>query len=209
MDSQTRTRIVRTAEDHFARNGFFATSMRQLTRDAGVNVAAIHYHFGSKEILFIEVLNQCILPFVKLVQSNLHELAHGHDMGVEELVSGFAAACVQYSEADERQAVVVTRLLSRLMLDEYRNFREILAREYRDIVEHYFQAFQRCLPDCPEETVRWRMHFALSTMFNAFAGNDVLKALASREWVNARNPAQVAHFVVPFVVAGLKAPVLV
>ena len=50
------------------------------------------------------------------------------------------------------------------------------------------------------------MHIALSTLFNSFAGNDVLKALARREWVNAKNPEQVARYVVPFVVAGLVAP---
>ena len=50
------------------------------------------------------------------------------------------------------------------------------------------------------------MHLALSTLFNVFAGNDVLKALAPASVVSAKNARQVALYARPFVVAGLKAP---
>ena len=46
-DSLTIEKILKVAEEHFAVNGYYATSMRQLTREADVNVAAVHYHFGN------------------------------------------------------------------------------------------------------------------------------------------------------------------
>ena len=206
-DSLTIEKILKVAEEHFAVNGYYATSMRQLTREADVNVAAVHYHFGNKEALFLAVLKRRIAPFVNMVLDNMKQKAQLHaSVRSEDLVQAFVDVCLQYVRDFDREAGLVTRLVSRLMVDEYKVFREQLAQEYSDVVENIFQLFEQALPHLDKETVRWRMHIALSTLFNSFAGNDVLKALARREWVNAKNPEQVARYVVPFVVAGLVAP---
>src|SRR5260370_25101598 len=52
---ETRTRILDAAEELFMLHGFEGTSMRLLTSRAGVNLAAVNYHFGSKDAL-IEAL---------------------------------------------------------------------------------------------------------------------------------------------------------
>ncbi len=205
-DKQTIEKILHVAEESFAVHGFFATSLRQITRDAEVNVAAIHYHFGSKEALFLSVLNRRILPYITMVLMGLDLADQKSNLSAEDVVLPLAQASVEYAEQHQREAVLVTRLVSRLMLDEYKGFREQLAKEYDDIVLRFLAVFQRALPHLPKEEVRWRMHLAFSTIFNAFAGNDVLKALAHREWVNAKDPKRVMKFVVPFVVAGLNAP---
>src|SRR5204863_9010446 len=45
---ETRTRILNAAEELFMQHGFEGASMRMLTAKAGVNLAAVNYHFGSK-----------------------------------------------------------------------------------------------------------------------------------------------------------------
>lgn len=206
QDSQTIARILHTAEEHFAVHGFFASSLRQITREAGVNVAAVHYHFGSKETLFVAVLNRRIVPFVQSVLQGLAEVeANRQALQVEDVIDSFVRACLDLIRTEERNAALWSKLVSRLMLDEYRPFRELLAEQNEDLAVHLWDAFARALPGLPTETVRWRMHLALSTLFNAFAGNDVLKALAPAAVVNAKDPLQVARYVKPFVVAGLKA----
>ncbi len=202
----TLEKILYVAEESFAIHGFFASSLRQITRDAEVNVAAVHYHFGSKEALFLAVLNRRILPYVNMVLNQIDVVAQSKALQTEDLVNSLASSSVLYAQQNQREAVLVTRLVSRLMLDEYRVFREQLAKEYDDFVQRFLVVFQRVLPHLRKEEVRWRMHLAISTIFNAFAGNDVLKALAHREWVSAKEPTEVMKFVVPFVVAGLNAP---
>ena len=54
----TKSRILDAAERLFLEHGFEATSLRQLTAAAGVNLAAVNYHFGSKEELFQAVLTR-------------------------------------------------------------------------------------------------------------------------------------------------------
>src|SRR6185503_15006764 len=60
--ADTKTRILDAAEELFTRHGFEATSLRSLTAAAGVNLAAVNYHFGSKEVLFQAVLTRRLDP---------------------------------------------------------------------------------------------------------------------------------------------------
>ncbi|MEW6735762.1 MAG: CerR family C-terminal domain-containing protein [Acidobacteriota bacterium] len=56
VEPDARQRVLAAAEKLFAEKGVAATSIRDLVREAGVNVAAINYYFGSKENLYLETL---------------------------------------------------------------------------------------------------------------------------------------------------------
>lgn len=58
----TKARILDTAERLFAEQGYAETSMRCITSGAGVNLASVNYHFGSKEALLLEVIARRIGP---------------------------------------------------------------------------------------------------------------------------------------------------
>ncbi|MBK8325148.1 MAG: helix-turn-helix transcriptional regulator [Betaproteobacteria bacterium] len=62
LSQDTKTRILDAAETLFMEHGFEATSLRQLTGAAGVNLAAVNYHFGTKEELFQAVLTRRLDP---------------------------------------------------------------------------------------------------------------------------------------------------
>jgi len=53
---RARTRLLTAAAQLFAEKGYAAASTREICAAAGLNVAAIHYHFGGKEGLYREVL---------------------------------------------------------------------------------------------------------------------------------------------------------
>ena len=58
-DWATKARVLRAASELFAERGFHGTKIREIAARAGANVAAGHYHFGSKRDLYVEVLRQC------------------------------------------------------------------------------------------------------------------------------------------------------
>src|SRR3954471_3227822 len=60
--NETKLRILDTAERLFAESGFAATSLRQIISEAGVNLAAVHYHFGSKDELLDAVVTRKAAP---------------------------------------------------------------------------------------------------------------------------------------------------
>lgn len=58
--ADTRRKLIETAVRHFAEHGFEAASQRAIQREAGVNPAAAHYYFGSKEAMYRAVIDTFI-----------------------------------------------------------------------------------------------------------------------------------------------------
>jgi AcrR family transcriptional regulator len=56
----TKSRIMATAIDIMGRNANIDVTIREIARQANVNIASINYYFGSKEQLFIEVENTLV-----------------------------------------------------------------------------------------------------------------------------------------------------
>src|SRR5678809_546336 len=86
----TKTRILDAAERLFVEHGFEATSLRSLTSAAGVNLAAVNYHFGSKEELFQAVLTRRLDPMnqerIELLEK-LERESPGRPISVEKILS--------------------------------------------------------------------------------------------------------------------------
>ncbi|MOA22014.1 hypothetical protein D3C78_1425420 [compost metagenome] len=111
------------------------------------------------------------------------------------------------SKDPTKGGALFVRLMSRTLVENHRLLREALNQQYSVFVQRYTSAFQAALPQFETEDIAWRMHFAFGVMFNAFAGNDVLKIFVRSQVVSARDPDMVVKHLVPFVVAGLTAPV--
>src|SRR5215212_1216272 len=87
----TKSRILDVAEQLFMEHGFEATSLRQLTSSAGVNLAAVNYHFGTKEELFHAVLTRRLDPMnqqrIELL-AKLERESNGRPIAVERILAG-------------------------------------------------------------------------------------------------------------------------
>src|ERR1700759_4960898 len=88
----TKQKILDTAERLFGESGYDATSLRQIIPGAGVNLAAIHYHFGSKEELLDELILRKAEPVnqqrVALMEQVLAEAGSG-PVEVEKVLEAF------------------------------------------------------------------------------------------------------------------------
>jgi len=62
--TDTKTRILDAAEALMLQHGADRTSLRMITTEADVNLAAINYHFGSKENLVDEVFARYVRPII-------------------------------------------------------------------------------------------------------------------------------------------------
>lgn len=204
----TATRILDVAERLFVEHGFEATSLRMITQQAEVNLAAVNYHFGSKDALFESVFMRRIGPFVTACLTELDTLEQsGQTLTADALVLTFIKPCLMLSKDPARGGAMFVRLMSRTLVENHRLLREALNQQYSIFVQRYTSAFQVALPQFDNEDIAWRMHFAFGVMFNAFAGNDVLKIFVRSQVVTARDPDMVVKYLVPFVVAGLTAPI--
>lgn len=208
--SETATRILDVAEGLFAELGLEATSMRLITQQAAVNLAAVNYHFRSKEALFEAVFIRRLEPWATACLQQLDALearvsAAKESLTAEAVVMTYVRPALSLSQDPLRGGAKFVRLFSRVLVENHRQLRETVSRQYRGFVARYTRALGRAVPALSEEEVEWRMHLGFGVMFHAFAGNDILKVFG-RSGVSARDPNRIARHIVPFIVAGLTSP---
>lgn len=205
----TKDRILAAAEALFMEQGYAATSLRAITTKAKVNLAAVNYHFGSKEALIREVFDRRLGP---LNQARLDYLARlefeagGRALTPEKVLEAMIAPVVQLSRDPLKRGAVFLRLLGRALSEPADTMKQVLPIHYRDVVLRFKDALARALPEVPEQELVWRMHFTFGAMAYAMAGNDALQLITTCEAEGADDAEAIIRRLVPFLAAGLKAP---
>lgn len=206
---ETKDRILSAAEALFMEQGYAATSLRSITAKARVNLAAVNYHFGSKEALIREVFDRRLGPLNRARLDYLERLereAGGRPLSPEKVLEAMIAPVVQLSRDPLKRGAVFLRLLGRALSEPADTMKQVLPIHYRDVVVRFKQALGRALPHVPEQELVWRMHFTFGAMAYAMAGNDALQLIASCAVEEAEDAEAIIRRLVPFLAAGLKAP---
>ncbi|MHB1358345.1 MAG: TetR/AcrR family transcriptional regulator [Rhodocyclaceae bacterium] len=208
----TRERILDAAERLFTANGFDGASMRQITGAAGVNLASVNYHFGSKEALVQEVFRRRLawLNTERLrVLTALEQVAGGKPLKPSQIVEGFFGTLLGMAQDEARGGVTFLRLLGRTLTDPADFIRTFLADEYQEVVERYKMALFKALPDVPRAEIAWRFHFMLGATSYAIAGTDALRLVT--DWQVDDEDAtdrldRLQPRLMSFLLGGLRAP---
>ena len=218
---ETRERILDVAEQLFMENGYEATSMRMITGAAGVNLAAVNYHFGSKEALLREVFRRRLAWLNReriWALDRLEAQANGAPLKPSQILEAFFGTLLRIGEDETLGGMTFLRLLGRTLTEPAGFIREFFASEYVEVIDRYKLALFRALPDVPCAEIVWRLHFMLGAMSYAIAGTDVLQVVtgcgledlagegensAARDTAHAR---RLARRLMPFLLGGLRAP---
>ncbi len=211
-NGDTRERILDAAERLFMAHGYEGTSMRQITGEAAVNLAAVNYHFGSKESLMQEVFRRRLdwLNEERLrVLDEMERAAAGKPLKPSQIVDGFFGTLLRLADDERRGGIVFLRLLGRTHTEPSEFIRTFLADEYAGVMERYKQALFKALPDVPRAEIVWRFHFMLGATSYAIAGTDALRLVADWKIEDLdtvdRNDRLVPRLM-SFLLGGLRAP---
>src|SRR5690606_30684318 len=164
---ETRSRILDVAEELFMAHGFEATSMRMITGEAGVNLAAVNYHFGSKDALIQEVFRRRLTELNRQRLAALDKLeadAGGAPLQPSRIVEIFFGAALAMAADAEHGGHTFMRLVGRTSTEPNAFVRQFLAEEYAEVLERFLGALYRALPDVPREEILWRFHFMMGAM---------------------------------------------
>src|SRR3954469_19299949 len=209
-DSDTKTRILDAAEQLFTEQGFEATSLRSLTTAAGVNLAAVNYHFGSKEVLFQAVLTRRLDPMnqerIELLERVERE-AGGRPLSVEKILFAMLIPALKLARDEKRGGKNFLRLVGRAYADPAPFIRHFLSAQYAEMIGRYKEAFLKALPHLSRQELTWRLHFVMGALSYTLAGPDALKLFAQATSTD-HNDELLLQRLAPFLVAGLKAPAL-
>lgn len=163
----TKSRILDVAEGLFGEKGYAATSLRDITREAGTNLASVNYHFQSKEGLLSAIIERFVDPVNRQrleALDALEQQADGEAVDLEALLRAFLApAFTRWSDKGE-EGTRFMRLAGRLHAETDEHLRMIFLGHFEEVVRRYRTAFRRALPQLDDREVELRTHFLVGAM---------------------------------------------
>lgn len=195
--ADTKTRILDAAEKLFGKSGFDATSLRDITAEADVNLAAVNYHFQSKESLIDAVIARRIEP-VNRKRLEMLDSA-GPNPNLEQILIAFLAPVLN------QDLSAAFELMARILATPDMFVTRLFKTHIASIVERFAEAIGNALPELSRTEILWRLHFTGGAMAHVLARSHLLPELMpgyperpDRQTVLAR--------LITFSAAGFRAP---
>jgi AcrR family transcriptional regulator len=158
--ASTRDRILDAAEQLFAEEGFAGTSLREITSLAGANVAAVNYHFGSKEELLRAVLSRIVEPVNRerlLLLDGAEAAAGPEPPSVRAILEAFLAPDLRIIRDLGPRGIVITRFTGRSYTEPSELVRRMVQEQFGELGRRFHRALCRAVPDVPPDELWWRL----------------------------------------------------
>ena len=199
----TKERILGAAETLFARHGFAGASLRQVTAAANVNLAAVNYHFGSKDKLIEEVFRRRLDELNALRLAALDAALAKAEPRLDDVLGAFIRPALALS-LDEVGGHAFMRMLARAYAEHDERLRKFLSDNYGHVLREFAAAFARLLPHLDREKLYWRLDFVTGALTHSMADFGPMKRRGPVSEETHRERA--AEHLIRFAAAGLGAP---
>lgn len=206
---KTIERIYTAAEQLFAEKGFTETSVRSITSKADVNLAAINYHFGSKEGLIKAIFSRYLTQFCGELEKKLNYFEKQEATpSTEELVSAFIELTLSVKSHSSKGVVTFMRLLSNALLQKQLFLHDYMSKDFGLIFYRYGLLVRKSAHGDNISAVEWfwRLHFGLGTILLNIASIEYFRDLMKKEFDISMKTSQIIQLMGPYITAGLLAP---
>ena len=173
----TRQRLLEAAEELFSKEGFDRVSVRDITDRARANVAAVNYHFGSREGLVEQVMVRYIDPINEerlLRLDQLEKKSGKRAVPLEELLDAFVRPFVSQVRKSELSERLFYKLMGRLCGDQAAKMPVGVEAGFMKMFTRFQRAFAKALPELSEDDLVWRVHFMVGAMIHTMAHAETL-----------------------------------
>lgn len=203
----TAGRILRAAEKLFAEQGFKGTTMRQITTEADVNLAAVNYHFGSKTGLIHAVAGHTLEPLCQDIEAALAEHGRTEVVPLGPLLNILASALVRIHQSNPYALSVLMRCLEQAYRPNQAELQAFLLNTYGARLHHFLQHLRHGSGVEGESEFFWRLHFLLGSVVFTLSNLHALVALDAESDSDETALEPVLRRLVPVLTAGMQAPV--
>ena len=197
--SDTKEKILDTAERLIGERGYAATSLRQIIAEAEVNLAAVHYHFGSKEELLDALVARKATPVNEARMTLLERVEAEAGNGapeVEKVLESFFLPTVEVGSRNPGFVRLMGQMLAEGMMPR------IVERHFQVTGLRFMAALRRAVPELPQEELMWRVHFMIGAMAHTMCRAPVFPQMAG----DACDLEPRMKRLVTFLSAGFRAP---
>lgn len=178
----TKQKILDTAERLIGEQGYAATSLRQIIAEAAVNLAAVHYHFGSKEELLVSLIERKAGPVnVKRLALLDHYAAQSgrKPVPVAKILEAFLQPMGEAAGAHPQFVKVMGRIVGEGLLQK------ILESNFRDVQARFTAALRLATPHLSDQEFGWRMQFMIGVIAHTMVTSSDTGFAARIEWLVA------------------------
>jgi len=120
-------RLLDAAERLFCERGFDGTSVRDLTNEAGCNVAAVNYHFGNKENLYKQMFKRHLERVFSFHKQNIKKVMSAEDPTVEKLIESLVRPTLEQSAQEQGQMPMLKLTIRESLNPQFK--KEVVALE--------------------------------------------------------------------------------
>ena len=170
----TKDRILHAAEELFALQGFATTSLRQVTSRADVNIAAVNYHFGSKENLVNELFRRRMEEMSKQRLAALHQATETAPSQLDAILAAFVEPALAMAQ-DRHGGGAFIRVIARAYAESNDGLRKFLSDQHGHVLREFAKAISTCLDGLSKEELYWRLDFLSGSLTYAMADFGLIK----------------------------------
>ncbi len=206
--TDTKTRILDTAERLFAQKRFDVVSLRNIIASAKVNLAAVHYHFGSKQALVHAVIARRLRPINEERLAKLAEAlakAGRRPLKLERVLECLFRPLFRV-QADPKAGPTFARLVGRVMGERNEGLQKFMMGELAKVIIQFSAALEAALPGLPKEEADWRSHFMAGAMAHTLCNADLLVRFTDTD-ADASDYETTVRRLIDFTAAGFRARV--
>jgi len=205
----TKNKILDSAEILFADKGFNNTSLREITSQAEVNLAAVNYHFGSKKELIKAVMSRYMRELSPRLEAALVLLCKDEKKPtLIDVFSAFVDPLLHLNTFTKNGTSLFLQLLGRGYTDSQGFLRWFITTEYPGVFTYFTQAIRKAYPELSAEEIFWRLHFTMGTIIFTMSSSEALIDIAQNDFNQQIDIADVIKKVIPYVAAGVAAPII-
>lgn len=200
----TKEQILNVAEQAIAEHGYAGTTLRSVVSKAQVNLAAVHYHFGSKEALFQAVVARIAEPMVAQQITLLAAVMTETDgsPSVEAILRAYLAPAFKIVAHDQKARPARAQFIGRCRT-EPEPVQSIADQQFRRGTEKFLDAFQRALPEQSRSQLKWKLDLVVTGLVRVLG--EAGKPGALLTGTAAEDIEGALAKLIAFVIPGLKA----
>jgi len=192
------------AEELFAEQGLHRVSIRDITRKAKVNLAAINYHFGGKKDLIAAVFERRVLPVneARVAALDMVEKSAGkRGPQLEAILEAFIRPAIRCSITESKSGTAFSKLFGRCLSEPSPEVETLLRKQFEPLAEKMHAALMRSLPKLSRSEIFWGIKFTYGALHHWLLTKDKFRP----DWVEEIDVEIQVQKLISFAAAGFRA----
>ena len=211
VQADTRERVLDAAEILFASEGLSRPSVRQITAEAGVNVAAVNYHFGSREGLVEAVFERHATTVnaerIERLDAILQK-AGSKRPSLTAILEAYLEVRLRQSTQRDAGAPGLKQLFGHLLAEPPEVVEPLMQKHFQPTTDRFVDALGKSLPELPRDELEFRFQLVVASLAST-ASTPPNQTKNSHSISGTMDDAQTIQKLVTFLAAGLRAPTAV